>query len=423
MAKGVATIVRGSGISQLLILGSSPILSRIFSPEDFGIMALFAAVVGFGVIGAAGSYELAIPIPEEDERAVALFRLSLLLNVAIAIAVGLVAIGLAILPTTWPFLEELRPYVLLIPVAMIAGGIFQTMTSWSVRRRTYAAMSWSQVWQSAAQVVSGIALGLAAVRPLGLMIALVIGRCAGVATLFFRSIRSDRHVLASSTMATARAALHRYRDFPRFSLFVRLISQLGLSLPAILFVALYDPVVAGLLALTMRIIAAPMQLIGQAVGQVFLGEVSNLLRTDREAAAALTRRTSIRLALLAGPLIAVVAVVAPAAFGLVFGAEWREAGTFVRLIAPMAFMQFLTTPIAQILTILERQRLQLVLHTLRLLLAGTGVIASRSLGANAEVALFTYSISMAVMYGAFVHFSLRSIRSEEQSSVQEDEAR
>ena len=206
-----------------------------------------------------------------------------------------------------------------------------------------------------------------------LLIALAVGMTAGTARVgraaWSRSATAFREV----TRSGMRAAAARYRRFPIFSAPSTFLNNIGLEAPLLLVVALYGTHVGGQLALAQRIVALPIGIVANAVGQVFFAEASRLAREQPSALRPLFARTTRTLALTAiGPFI-LGAIAAPLLFGLVFGQTWAEAGTFVAILAPMYFLQFVATPTGGTLDILERQDLHLVRELGRLLLIGGAV--------------------------------------------------
>ena len=79
-SKNVLTLMTGTTIAQAIPIAISPILTRIYTPEDFGVLALFVAITSiFGSI-ANGRYELAIMLPKKDENAINIFALGLIIT-------------------------------------------------------------------------------------------------------------------------------------------------------------------------------------------------------------------------------------------------------------------------------------------------------------------------------------------------------
>src|SRR5690554_6180591 len=77
--KNILTLLSGTMLAQALPVAISPILSRLFTPEDFGVLALYVAITAiFGAV-ANGRYELAIMLPQEDSEARVIVALGVLI--------------------------------------------------------------------------------------------------------------------------------------------------------------------------------------------------------------------------------------------------------------------------------------------------------------------------------------------------------
>ena len=67
-SKNVLTLLSGTVIAQALPILFAPVLTRIFSPEEFAVYGVYIAVVMFCTVLSSGRYELAIILPEDDEN-------------------------------------------------------------------------------------------------------------------------------------------------------------------------------------------------------------------------------------------------------------------------------------------------------------------------------------------------------------------
>ena len=80
----------GIAISQAIPIAISPILTRLFTPNDFGIFALYLSIVSIISIVATGRYELAVILPDNDKDAIHIVLLALFLIFFTAVVLLLV---------------------------------------------------------------------------------------------------------------------------------------------------------------------------------------------------------------------------------------------------------------------------------------------------------------------------------------------
>lgn len=392
--RNTGKLAGGTAVAQLITLVAAPILTRLYSPEGFGILGVFTSFLSILAITATLRYELAIPLAESEDEAAGVAAASLLFTTALGTAVAIAAylIGETVLVALNS--SQLLPYVWLLPISVLLVGAYQTLNYWAIRDRSFGRIAKTKLAQGAASVSTQLALGLVGVGPLGLLMGHVLGQSAGIMTLArdlpTRTIRQVSRGFLASTM-------HRFRRFPYFAAPGALLNSATSQAPVLIFAALYGPVVAGLFALTQRIVGLPIQFIGNSVNQVFFAEVAQLRRTDPTRVAVRFLQVSGSLALLAVVPALVLLAFGPQLFSFVFGDDWIEAGRFARVLAPMLILQFSVGPTAH-LNILERQELNLLWNVVRAVLVAGAFVISSSLGLQAQATVTLYAAAMSVSY-------------------------
>jgi O-antigen/teichoic acid export membrane protein len=252
-----------------------------------------------------------------------------------------------------------------VTVSVLVLGCYLVASEWMVRERSYAAIARRNLLQGVGQVATQIGLGLAAVRPAGLLLGFGVGRLCGIGGVTSRGglLRTP-----PPRPAAVVSAVRRYRRFPLLATPSGLLNSAGLDVPLLLISALYGDARAGFLGLTIRVIGAPATIIGQAVNQVFTGESGARIR-DRDGGLGASVRSAVLRLVAAGALPTIALIVAgPVLFGLVFGAEWTEAGDYARLLAVAYLAQFAVAPVSGTLFLLEHQDRELAWVSVRLLL-------------------------------------------------------
>jgi O-antigen/teichoic acid export membrane protein len=301
---------------------------------------------------------------------------------------------------------SLAQYWWLVAATVFVLGAYMVLSEWMVRDRTYGALGRRNLFQGLGQVATQVGLGLAGVRPLGLLLGLGVGRALAMGGLVSRGglLRQRR-----PTLAGLRAAVRRFRRFPLLAAPSALVNSAGLEMPLLLVSALYGDVRAGLLGLTIRVFSGPTAIIGQAVSQVYTGETGAALRSPTGELGRLLRGAVRRLLLLgAGPALLLV-VAGPWMFGLIFGPTWTEAGEYARFLAVAYLAQFAVTPVSSTLFLLERQGQELVWGCLRLLLTAGGVAACGLLGEPVQIAIVVLAVGHVVSYAVLYGLCLRAV--------------
>lgn len=392
----VLLLAGGTAVGQAIVIGASPLLTRIYTPEDFGYLGAYAAVLALLVAVASLRYHLAIPLPADDEDGAALLLVSLAIVVVVS---ALLAVVLALFASELFALfgaEHLQGFSWVLVLGVLGAGAYQAFTYWSIRKQSFRPLAITKVTQGLMLAVSQVGLGLITKGPFGLLVGDVVGRSAGTGMLARLSIPSiDLRSLRS--WARVRANLVRYKRFPTFSTVSALLNSGGLQLPALLILSFYGPQVAGWYALTMRVFGLPMSMLGTSASQVYTSSIAELIR-NREDPTRLFLRTSLRLLVIGLPISGLLAIVGPQLFALVFSSEWVEAGLFARILAPMFLVQFIASPLSQTLNVLERQDVQFWWDAMRLALVAGVLFAVNGLELSATASIVGVSASLFVAY-------------------------
>lgn len=403
LARATTVLVGGTGVGQLLLILSSPVLTRIYTPEDFGVLAMYSALLAaFGVL-ASLRYERAIPLPAEDKDAWSLLVLSVAIVPIIAILSGLMVLLSFGEYLTAAFNAPLASrYLWLLPIGVVLQGLYQPLNYWAIRMKAFGKIANTRLTQSVSSILVQVSLGLFG-GPLGLILGQIAGQGAGIGNLFPLVIRGKKvGSLDVSRSRLMRVAI-RYRRFPQFATWSGLITVLGNQLPAVLLLFYFGPITTGLYALGSRILQTPMILVGVAVSHVFYSSAAEAVRTGR--ISTLAESAFVRLVQLALPIMAIAALAGPEAFGLVFGAQWREAGIFMQLLAPWLFVEFISSPLANLAAIMDKQRQESLFRTVLLVSRLCALILGGFLD-SAIIAIAFYGIASAICWFAFMIWNM-----------------
>jgi O-antigen/teichoic acid export membrane protein len=374
--RAALTIVAGTGAAQLIVVLSSPILTRLYSPSDYGIYSVATSILVLSAVTCL-RYEFAIPLPKDDVTAANLLGLSLLANVGMSLATAIVLLLVG------PWLlglfgaSSLNQYVLLLAVAQFGGGVVSAFINWAVRTKNYSEIGVNRLTQSVALVGVQVSLGVLGSGAIGLLVGAVSGSLAGSTRLAQAAWRTHAVAFRQISRAGMLFVANRYRRFPIFSSGSALLANLGVRAPFLLLVAYFGTEIGGQYALAERVLYLPLTLVAGSVGQVFIAEGAVLARERPDELMRLFRRTTLSLALAAiGPAVA-IAVAVPSLAGLVFGERWGAAGLLVAVLVPMFYVAFVMTSTGDVLYIVERQALHLVREILRFaLLSGSLLLAA-----------------------------------------------
>ena len=361
----VLTLVGGTAAAQAVVFAARPALTRLFTPEAFGVLTVVTTVLAVASTVASGGYRAALLLPRSagdraNVLALALACVAASTALAAAGVWGAGRLGLAAGPTALA-LGLLPPALFLAE----AGGAAET---WLTGRDRFRAVAWARVAQSVAVVGVQLAVGLTAARAsesatVGLVAGVVAGFAAGAVVSWGALVRTEGGAAwGEVSRARITALARRYARFPAFSAPAGFLNVLATRVPVFALVAFYGEAVVGQFGVAYGSIALPLGLVTGSVGQAFFPRAAEARWTG--ALPALTRTTARGLwAVGAYPCLAVLAA-GPTLFAFVFGAEWAEAGRYAQRIAPWVLLASIAPPLTPVFDVLERQRDELAVSAL-----------------------------------------------------------
>ncbi len=402
-ARHVAMLTGGTAFGQAIVVLASPIITRLYTPEDMGILATFASLLGIMMVIVALRYELAIPLPEDDTTAANLLWLCFAIILGMVTLITLVLFLQGNKIGIWISAPQVTPYLWLLPVGLLATGTYHTFTYWAIRKQAFQRIAQTKLTQSIGQVVTQVGMGVFQGGTVGLLLGDVVGHGGGSGNLMRQAWQQDKTALLSATPAGMYRVARRYWKFPAISSGASLLNVAGVQLPPLLLIAFYEPSIVGWFGLAWKVIAMPMTLIGQSVAQVFFARASQLFHEQPATLQDEFFKTTARLLLLSLGIVP-IALTSPWAFTLIFGEAWRESGFYVQSLAFMFMAQLIVSPVTQLLIVFELQAWQFGWDLARL----GGTIGSfwigHSQGWPAITTITLYSITMSMLY--LIHFLL-----------------
>lgn len=386
---------------QIVVLLASPLLTRLFTPAEFGVYSVFTALNGIFASCLSLRYELGVPIARSDRDAAALTG---------AAVAAVVLVCIASLPVIWliaPWLARITEMPLLVsalwllPLVVVTHSAGETLSYWTIYRGAFRNNALGRMLQGVSQSAAQLGLGLLGFHSWGLLVGFILGCVVRLIHLVRGLTAPDRRLLAGVSSNQVRRQARQHWYYPAYSAPSGLLEAGTQLMPALLLAAMFGPAVAGWFGLGQRLMSLPIRLMSQAARQVFLSEAVD--RNPRGLYRLFSRSSWIFLGIGVLGMLPVM-VAGPWLFELCFGQEWRTSGEMIQLLVPLYLTRFVVTPVSQTLNIVGRQSLHLISSSLdaSLLVAAFGVAWTFGLGVLPTVALFSLCSTCAYL----VYFTL-----------------
>lgn len=353
--KSVLTILSGSTLAQLIPLITEPILVRLFTPLEFGILALFLAVATIFSSIATARYEMAIVLPKSDKSAINILFLSLLIAVFMSLLSGLIVLVFGEDISSLVNAPGLNEFLIWVPLFVLAAGIFQSLNMWTTRRKNFKNMAVSKVTQSGSNATIAVGSGWAGANVMGLISGQVGGWFAGGIPLFYKFWKKDRKLITEVSGSRMKVEAKTHSDFPRVNS-LHVLSDIGQqSLFNLMVSRFFGGSTLGFYSRMIRIVKVPAGFIGSAVGQVFYQKAGEQWQENQDVRLIYTSQLKLML-ILGLPIFGILALWGPEIFGFVLTQKWVIAGEYARILSPWLFLNFAISPFTHIPLIVGKQK-------------------------------------------------------------------
>lgn len=412
LAKAAMGLAAGTAGGQLAVVLASPFVARAFRKEDIATSLTIAMVVTWLAPVAGLRFDAAVQTPKDEKTADDLVRASL--GSCLVLSTLVFFLSFVIGPVVAARLKnpQLGQFLPVVAIALLGQGAFQALNAVALRHRRYSATARTKLVQGWGTALTQVATGLAHWGTGGLLLADVFGRILGSGTLLSVSLRDRPALRHRWNLAEIRQAAREYREFPLYNVPATLLHA-GIATAPLLLSNVYGPVLFAAFALGVRMVWAPVSLIGQSLAQAVTGEAGKMAREDRSRLRPAITRTMARLALVGLVPFGLLAIAGPVVVPFVFGSRWALAGTLVQAQSLAWFVMFVVGPVLPVLALLNRVRAQLWLDALGLVMVVAAIGAGAKFGWPIARTVLAISAATALTYvglGLAVFSALRGPR-------------
>lgn len=398
----IATILVGTAVGQGVVIAISPLLTRLYTPADFGVLAIVTALAS--IVGAGATLGTDRALVVADSSAVpALVRAGVTSALAVAATAAIV---------TWSLRDRLADRFVapalaelwwLVPVSVLAVAVQRIGSAVLARQRAHRSIAIRNVAQGLGQTAWNLSMAFAG--PIGLVGGVAAGRFAAV----LGTSRLRAPVVGSPARVSIGSALRLQRRFVLLSPWSAMLNVIGQQAPGLVIAAVHGSTLAGFVALTMRVLGSPVGMAADAVAQYAAGAFGVRIRSSDPVRSLLVRLVG-RLLMIGVSAALVVVLLGPVTFGALFGPEWAVSGTYAQILVPAFAIQVAVSPVTQLLSMLGQQSVQLIWDAGRLVATTAAVLVPSLLGAPMAVVLGVLAGAMTLSYVVMLVLVVRATR-------------
>jgi len=400
-----ATLVSGNILAQLIALAAYFVLTRIYSPDDYGLFNIFYSYIEVLIILSTCKYELAVVVADDDSEAAAVSRFALRLNTLVSLGLLTIALVLWLSGALPGNFSQLGWMVLLIPPMVFFCGTSRIYSFLYNRFHRYAQIAVSDNVNAGAGALLKVLLGWLGMTQSGLPVGTVLGQAAS--NLNYR-LRLRSLALPDTDAAQKKAAAHKHRNFPLYVATKDFVSTFSSNLPFLWLAIYFDRAEVGLFGLALTFTLQPVNLISSAFERVLYTRTAEAVHA-RQPIAPMLRRFLLPLAALA--IVACVAAwfVAEPVFAFCFGERWQGCGPYVQALLPWVLTGFISACMLFIPNVFSTQRTEFIFYIAMLVLRVAAIITGIG-AANFLLAIRLFAAASAAVYVALAIWYLWQVR-------------
>lgn len=392
----ILIIASGTATAQIINVLFSPIITRLYGPETFGVFGVFGSVISILTTIVALTYPTAIVLPKKDIEAIGLIKLSLYITICTSIFISLILVFFGDQVLSLLRVEILEPYIFLVPLVMVFAGGQQVAMQWLIRKKQFAIQAKVAVVQ--ALLLNGSKAGVGFFHPVSssLIIISSLGHGFYALMLLLGSKNTYKNPSERESNTSVIKMAKRYSEFPIYRGPQVLIAALTQTMPILMLTSLFGPAAAGFYAIGNRVLSIPSQLIGKAIGDVFYPRIVEAGH-KKENISHLLIKATLSMAAVGMIPFGLIIFFGPELFSLVFGAEWEVAGVYASWIALWSFALFVSKPSIKTIPVLSAQKLHLIFTIINILVKASALTIGGLLFDSDIIGVALYGISGAIL--------------------------
>jgi len=360
---GIATIA--STISFIMSLGLAPVMTRYYTPSDYGTFAVINNIATF--IATAILFSLPNALPMESSLSKKIRLLKVLFH--LAFFAFFITITTTVLYFLFYFMiNSSTPNLafLLLPILVLSISLHRISQGWANSDGDFSAMASARV---AHPLIAKPFTILAGILTTSHAIYIVFFEIVGYLSQFYLMVR-DRwnqltnigKLLSKNRLKLTIGIIKEYYDFSLYLNLVNLLTLGFITMQTIVITINYSSVETGLFSLAISMISLPIQLIGMATASIIYHKLIHIADKTPQILFKSTLNILLGYMILGALPYIIIYFYGDELFGFVFGKQWIQSGTIASILALPLFLQFMTMPISSIFRVTKTIKLQFIIN-------------------------------------------------------------
>ncbi len=389
-------LLSSNGLAQLFPFLVYPFISRLFTTDTFGQLAIIVSIHSLLASVSTGKYDQAIAIPKSNEQAIHLYNIGIRIALGISFLILPVVFIVRLIGTYFSFGSQVNNWFYVLVITVFCNACVQLINGWSLRQKLFSIIAGSVVVLSLLTSTLKLIFGFLNVND-GLLIAFVTAQVLTMIYATFRVTRSHYPPVIEKNTEEALKTAAEYSGFPKFYMINALLNTFSSNLPVYLFAFYFSNDVIGQFSVASALLFTPVNAFCNSLNQVLLKKTLELKHSGTPVWPLIRSFIHKILTFSVMPGILLI-ILLPRILGIYLGDQWTATGRFGQFLIPYAIGAMLSGSLAFVPNVFGKQLASLLIYTvyltLRIAALGTGILMDNvyvSVGLYALISLLAVS--------------------------------
>ncbi|HHY0278988.1 TPA: type 8 capsular polysaccharide synthesis protein Cap8K [Staphylococcus aureus] len=389
-------MILSSGIAQVILIITTPIITRLYSPTEFGEFTIFSniAMILIPIINAR--YDLLIVNTKNDRSANILSQISFLISLLILlILIPIFAIS------AWLYPNFILDFIFII-IMLFLVSLTNIFTNYLNKERKYKVLSLINVFRAGSMALLQIIFGLLALGSLGLIIGFSLSYIAGI-TLGYKTFKKHFNIVRDKE--ETKALFLENKNQLVYSTPSILLNSLSFSVVVFFIGILYTNTEVGIYGMAIRVLGIPVTIISLGLSKIFMQQASDYYIEYGNFRNLLLKFSSI-LVIVSIILYVPLYLFSEELVNILLGHSWVDAITVIKIVIPLFVIRLIVSTVSLSVIVLQKQQLELILQALFLIGTTATFVISKMLNLtflnfvsiNTVVLIVSYMIFFIALY-------------------------
>lgn len=392
------TMLTGTMLSQLIPIAFTPVLTRIFTPDDFGIFAFYLSIVVIICAFNSGKYEQSIPLVADEEQADNLLVSTLLFIGCITIVLYIIVYLVSLFEISQ--LNKLGVLIWLLPLSAALMSTYQTLTYWHNRKSNFKKISKNLSIQSLINVLVSLFFGMLGVKA-GLVFGDLFAKLYSSINLFGKLEKINWKLIKSNYI--------QHSDSPKYLVPATLLNATAKQLPIIIFGLLFLPKTIGFLLVAQRVFQSPIGIVSASLSQVLLNKMSVDFR-EKGNCKSIYNKSFLFLSVLPLPAAVIIYLFIDPLVLFVFGKDWVDLGLLIKILFPFYYIYFISGTLNIVLIASGKKKINLLMQIIYFISTIILILLCYLYKLDSIQAVTIYSITSSISFLIALFFSYQVSR-------------